>query len=146
MRLQNLRYRPIEPYDIPIIQAMMQGNESCYLPFGCFNKPLFVATANHSIVGFSLGQKSYGEQSDVLTIIATYLGHGYDDEAHQHELHLAFINWAEKSLGCHRYQLGEFGNIQPISISHVMPQPTTPVFENDTSHFVEAVMPQVEYV
>jgi uncharacterized membrane protein (UPF0182 family) len=82
----------------------------------------------------------------VLTIIATYLGHGYDDEAHQHELHLAFINWAEKSLGCHRYQLGEFGNIQPISISHVMPQPTTPVFENDTSHFVEAVMPQVEYV
>jgi hypothetical protein len=144
--LQNLKYRPIEPYDIPIIQAMMQGNDSCYLPFGCFNKPLFVATVNNAIVGFSLGQKSYGERSDVLTVISTYLGRGYDDEVHQHELHLAFINWAEKSLGSHHYQLGEFGPIQPINISHVMPQQKAPVFENDTPHFAETALPHVEYV
>ena len=143
--MQNLKYRPIEPYDIPIIQAMMQGNDSCYLPFGCFNKPLFVATVNHSIVGFSLGEKSYGEQSDVLTIIGTYLGYGYDDEVHQHELHLAFINWAEKSLGSNRYQIGEFGNIHPISISHVMPQQTTAVFENDDSQFLETIL-QLSFV
>jgi hypothetical protein len=118
--LQNLQFRPIGPHDIPTIQAMIQGNESCYLPFDCFRQPIFVATADHSIVGFSFGERCYDGNSDILKINSTYIGHVYDDEMHRHELHLAFINWAEKSLGIHLYKLGDFGNIQPINISHTM--------------------------
>lgn len=138
--MQNLQFRPIAPYDVSNIQAMTQNAGFRDLIFNQFSQPIFVATCQQSIVGFTYGKKGHGENSDVMTICRTYFRNTFGDEHYAHELHLAFINWAERSLGVQRYQLGEYDKVKPIHFSFPTSPPTQPI-----ETYLEPQLPQPTY-
>ena len=80
-----------------------------------------MARHKSDIAGFVFGQCGYGDNAHILTIHGTYLCGQFNDEAHEHELHLAFINWAHEKLNVTHYKLHEFDEPKPIGISHYIP-------------------------
>lgn len=128
--MEHLTFGLIQPYDVHIIQQMVQGTELSGMSFNRHSQPIFVARAQGNIVGFTCGSKGYGDQSHVMTIAGTYLYHQYDDLPHQNELRLALVHWAEESLGVTHYKLDNFDEAKPISISHIIPPQN---IEMDTS-------------
>jgi hypothetical protein len=120
--MHDLSFRPIAPTDLHDLQAMIQGDESFHLPFNILSFPCFLAVRESQIVGLTLGKKDM----DVLMISGTYLKRKYDDDAHRHELHLAFINWATNALHVHSYQLGKNDEAKPIGFSYSVPVLSAP--------------------
>ncbi len=120
--MQHLTFGLIEPFEIGVLQQMIQGTDYTSLSFNRTSSPIFIAHSSaHRIAGFTFGQKGYGDQSHVLIIQGTYLDHQFSDEQYEHELHLAFMNWAEKKLGVTHYKLNEFDTPKPIGINHIIP-------------------------
>ncbi len=124
--MQTLQYRPLCPYDAPILQAMIQETDFSGLSFNRYAQSIFIATCGGHVVGFTYGHKGYGEDSNLLTIEGTYLRTAFDDDMHEQELHLAFINWARDKLQVEYYQLAEPFSSPRIQIGFSVPaQPAT---------------------
>lgn len=128
--MQHLTFGPIEPYDISGLQQMVQGTAFSCLYFNAYAPTILVARCDGDIAGFTVGQKGYGDQSHILIIQGTFLRHRFSDEHHEHELQLAFMNWAAEKLGVTHYKIDEFDPPIPIAITHIISAPA-PVLEDE---------------
>lgn len=137
----------IQSYEIAQVQQMIQGTEFSSMSFNRMATPIFMARNQGNVAGFVYGQKGYGDNAHVLTIQGTYLRHQFNDDTHEHELHLGFINWAAKNLGVTQYKLHEFDAPKPICISHYMPaqRPDTPAVEEVVATAAAAPAPHKEF-
>lgn len=128
--MQHLTFGPIEPYDIPCLQQMAHHTAFGYLHFNAYAPTILVARCDGEIAGFTVGKKGYGDQSHVLTIQGTFLRPRFSDEHPEHELNLAFMNWAAKKLGVTHYKIDESDPPIPIAITHIIPTPA-PIAEDE---------------
>ena len=137
----------IQPFEINCVQQMIQGTEFSSMSFNRMATPIFMARDKGSVAGFAYGQRGYGDNAHVLTIQGTYLRNQFNDDAHEHELHLAFINWAAKNLGVTHYKSHEFDAPKSICISHYMPpqMPAAPVVEEVSATAAAATTLHKEY-
>jgi len=101
-----------------------------YLHFNAYAPTILVARCDGEIAGFTVGKKGYGDQSHVLTIQGTFLRPRFSDEHPEHELNLAFMNWAAKKLGVTHYKIDESDPPIPIAITHIIPTPA-PVLNDE---------------
>lgn len=137
---EHLTFSLIQPHDVAAIQQMIQGTHLSALRVSTMNfnrhaLPIFVARAQGNIVGFTCGEKGYGNQAHVMTIRGTYLYNRYNDPQHESELQLALVTWAEKKMNVTHYKLDDLDTVKPISISHMIPAPVAdiPTVEIDVS-------------
>jgi hypothetical protein len=84
--LQALHFRPIGPFDVHALQAMIQDTDYSAVSFNQFAQSILVATYQGYVVGFAYGHKGYAERANILTIEGTYLRTAFDDDIHTQEL------------------------------------------------------------